>query len=911
MNVERTLYLLDAMALAYRAFFAFISRPRINSRGLNTSAVYGVTTTLVKLINEPDVAYVALVFDAEGGTFRNDIYPAYKATRDAPPEELLTNLPLIKQVARALSIPVYEVAGVEADDVIATLATKAQASGARAVIISPDKDFQQLLSPEISLFKPARRGEEFDLITEATFRETYELEPVQYIDVLALMGDSTDNVPGVPGIGEKTAVQLIREYSSVENLLAHAADVKGKRAREGLLDHQQQATLSKRLVTIRTDVEVPLDWEALERSPLSVEAVEPLFRELEFRTLLTRLGGQTAAEETAELHEAAASGERRRYDEASTNYRLITSASLLGALERTLRTAPMIALHGVRTEGSPIWADWVGLSVAWATDSACYIPIPLPDGTAEAEIIRILAPVLANPNLQKIGHDLKAVLLFLAYGDLAVEGPLFDTQVAHYLLAPETNHDLDFVARERLNYEPIAVDSVLGSGTQARGLRDVAPGEIMPLACEAAALAFALEQALRPELVQYEVDRVAREMEFPLIYVLAQMEETGVSIDLHRLAAIEAQLGDSLRKLETEIFEVAGRSFLIGSPQQVGEVLFSDLGLPQKSKTSTGQPSTREEVLIDLATEHPLPGLIIDWRKATRLQSTYIDSLKRMVHPRTGRVHTSFGQTVAATGRLSSSDPGLQNIPVRRATGREIRGAFVASEGSVLVDADYAQIELRILAHMSGDPGLAEAFRSNRDVHVETASRMFNVEADAVTREYRNKAKAVNYGIPYGLSVFGLAQQLRCSRDEAKALMDVYHASFPGIAPFLSEQVERARERGYAETLWGRRRYLPDLMARNRMVRSAAERIAINMPIQGTQADMIKLAMVSIYQRFKREGLRSRLVLQVHDELVFEVPTFELDHVQHLILDAMTSALPLSVPIYVELNYGPTWLEAH
>ena len=910
MDPDRKLYLLDAMALAYRAYFVFISRPRINSRGMNTSAVYGFTTTLIKLINDFELAYAAVVFDAEGGSFRNNIYPAYKATRDAPPEDLMSNLPYIKQVATALSIPVFEVAGVEADDVIGTLAKKAEADGARAVIVSPDKDFQQLLSPQISMFKPARRGEEFDLITDTTFREKHGLEPVQFIDVLALMGDASDNVPGIPGIGEKTALQLLQSYGDVENVLLHAQDIKGKRAREGLLEHADKATLSKTLVTIRTDVEVPLDWGALERGPLTREAVGPLFRELEFRTVLDRLGGDAPDEAPAEVRESEQT-RRRRYDESATDYRLIANRSELMALERTLRTAPAIAMHAVCTEGPPIWADWVGLSVAWVADSACYIPIPLPDGTTQPEIVRILAPVLANTNLAKIGHDLKPLLLFLAYGGLTVQGRCFDTQVAHYLLAPDTNHDLDFVARQHLNYAPITPETVLGSGRQARTLRDVPPVEMMPLACEAAALAFQLEQALHPELVKHDAYKVADQMEFPLIYVLAQMEETGVTIDPQRLAEIETQLEQELKELEAKIFEVAGRPFLIGSPQQVGDILFSDLGLPVKQKTSTGQPSTREDVLLELATAHPLPGLIIDWRKASRLQSTYIDNLKRLIHPQTGRVHTIFRQTVAATGRLSSSDPGLQNIPVRRATGREIRRAFVAPSGHVLLAADYAQIELRILAHMSGDEGLAVAFHSKRDVHTETAAQMLHIDAEAVTREQRNRAKAVNYGIPYGLSLFGLAQQLRCSRDEAKTIMAAYHESFPGIAPFLSEQVERARERGYAETLWGRRRYLPAITARNRMERSAAERIAINMPIQGTQADMIKLAMVNIYQRFKHEGLISRLILQVHDELVFEVPTFEVKIATPIIVEAMTSALPLSVPVEVDVNDGPTWLDAH
>ena len=909
MDSARTLFLLDAMALAYRAYFAFVSRPRINSRGLHTSCVYGFTTTLVKLVQGHGLTHGAVVFDGPEKTFRSELYADYKAHRLPPPEDLISNLPLIKDVARSLSLPVLQVEGVEADDVIGALARLVEAEGHRAIIVSPDKDFQQLLSMRVSMLKPGSRGQGFSPVTEASFRAQYELEPRQFIDVLALMGDKADNVPGVYGIGEKNATRLIQQYGSVEELLAHAEEVKGKRAREGLLAQGDMARLSRRLVTIKTDVPVRLDWDEMQRGKLTGEKTRSLFKRLEFISLLDRLGREPDAGAPVPVESGEAP--RQEYNPSLADFRIISQLKELKALERATRTMPTIALHAVRTEGAPVWSDLVGVAVAWAPDAACYIPVPLPDGSVRNDIVRVLAPVLTNMNLAKIGHDLKPLCVLLRFDGVDVRGALFDTQVAHYLLAPEQVHNLDFVARERLNYSSLDWREIVGKGREARPLRDIPPAELVAPACEAAALAFRLEDVLRRDLEAQGLSRIATAMEFPLIEALAHMEEVGVIIDLDRLLVIESQLKKEAAELEEKIFAEAGEVFLIGSPQQVGEILFERLGLPVRVKTPSGIPSTREDVLMELATSHPLPGLIIDWRKVTRLQGTYIEGLRRMAHPKTGRVHTVFNQTVVATGRLSSSDPGLQNIPSRSATGRELRRAFVAPRGWCLLSADYSQIELRILAHMSGDAGLAEIFTSGRDPHTETAARINGVEAADVTREQRESAKAVNYGIPYGLSATGLAQQLRCSREDAEALMRVHRESFPGVGPFLHEQVEEARRRGYAETLWGRRRYLPNITSSNRLVRSAAERIAINMPIQGTQADMIKLAAVDIQGRLRHEGLRTRPILQVHDELIFEAPHYELKVARDLIQDAMTGALPLSIPIEVNINHGPTWLDAH
>ena len=905
MTSDRTLFLLDAMALAYRAYFAFISRPRISSRGIDTSCVYGFTTTLIRLIREHRLRWAAVVFDAGERTFRNDLYADYKAHRDPPPEQLINNLPLIRKVAEALSIPVFEVPGVEADDVIGTLARQADAEGDRAVIVSPDKDFQQLLSPRVSLFKPARRGEDFDVVTDDMFRKKFGLEPSSFIDMLALMGDKADNVPGIYGIGEKTAQKLIQQYDSVENLLMHAADVKGKRAREGLLGNPGMARLSKTLVTIKVDVPIKVDWDALRRGSLTSNPVLGLFRELEFRTLIRRL------QQDSDPGLLPAITSTVRPDASVVDWRMIADVAELKALERTLREEKCLAFYALTDDKSPVHADWVGLAVAWAYDAACFIPLPLPDGTHSSDVVRILAPIFSNGKMTKIGHGIKPLIVRLGIEQLTLRGNVFDTEVAHYLLSPDASHSLGFVAREQLKYETVDMTALLGTGRSKRGLRDVPFDDLVTPACEAAALVFPLRDVLQSELKKQGLNELATDIEFPLILDLADMEASGVRIDLAALKVIESDLRSEVSRLEELIYAKAGERFNIGSPQQIGRILFEKLQLPSRVKTSSGKPSTKEDVLQDLATQHDLPGHILDWRRVTRLLSAYVLALPRAIWHESKRVHTVFNQTVAATGRLSSSDPGLQNIPVRTAKGREIRRAFVPRNGWRMLSADYAQIELRILAHMSQDVGLAEIFATGRDLHTETAARMFEIEPSDVTRAQRNRAKAVNYGIPYGLSATGLSRRLRCSRDAAKDLMRVYYESFPGIAPFLSRQVEIARECGYAKTLMGRRRYLPNITSRNPAVRSAAERIAFNMPIQGTQADMIKKAIVAICDAFRREGYASRLLLQVHDELVFEVPWFEENAVQDLVVNEMIEASSLSINVEVDAQYGLTWLDAH
>jgi DNA polymerase-1 len=940
--MSKKLYLLDAMALAYRAHFIFISRPLINARGENTSATYGFASALIKLIEDHQIEHMAVVFDVmgEGGTFRDAMYEDYKAHRDPPPEDLLLNLPWIKEMVMAMDIPVLEQDGFEADDIIGTLAVKAAAGGDDVVIVSPDKDFQQLLSPRISQFRPAYRGEAFDLNTDATFREKYGLEPIQFIDVLALMGDAADNVPGVPGIGEKTALKLIAAYESVENLLEHAGEIKGKKAREGLEQHAKEALLSKALVTIHTEMEIPLDWDMLHRKSPDLSALRSVLERLEFPSLYRRLervlvssqGGSSPAktepapradgrqpvdagdarDAAGDLFGGTAAGATpyRTIEDVSVDYRGLSSRAEVASLCETLLSTAEWAFDSETTSTDAMLASPVGLSFSWAPHQGVYVPLPLPDGTSTPAVLSILQPAFSSAAL-KVGQNVKYDLLVLAQAGLSVEGPFFDTMVAHYLVDPDGRHGMDEMARNMLDYEPISIKSLIGSGRQQRSMRDVPIADVIPYACEDADITLQLKQALAPQLDAHQVRSVAENIEFPLIPVLVAMEQAGISVDLSLLDETRSVLADDIAGLEASVHAAAGEPFNLASTRELGTILFEKLGLRVVAKTGKGQPSTRESVLEELATEHEIPGMILDWRRLSKLKSTYVDGLTGLINPMTRRVHTSFNQTIAATGRLSSSNPNLQNIPVRTARGRELRKAFVPREGWTLMSADYVQIELRILASMAGDENLIAAFHRGEDIHTATAARVFGVALQDVHPDQRRKAKEVNYGIPYGVSAFGLAQRLRTSVSEAASIIDQYQRSYPAVAKWLAMQVERAREEGFVETLLGRRRYVPDIRASNRVVRGAAERIAVNMPIQGTQADMIKIAMINIHRALAEGGFDAQMVLQVHDELVLEMPLEEEAAVASLLRAGMIDALPLEVPVEVDLSTGSNWLEAH
>ncbi len=928
-----TLYLLDAMALAYRAHFIFISRPLMNRKGFNTSATYGFVSALAKLVEDHGMDHMAVVFDVmeEGGTFRDELYDEYKAHRDPPPEELLANLPFIKDVVQALDIPVIEMGGVEADDVIGTLAVRAEKDGADAVIVSPDKDFRQLLSGHISQFRPAYRGESFDIMTGDTFREKYGLEPVQFIDLLALMGDSADNIPGVHGIGEKTALKLIHEYGSVENLLEHADEVTGKRAREGLQQHAREALLSKQLVTIKTDVDVPETWDDFVVRHPDMDRVRELFEELEFQRLQDRVArvfarldhsrapnGAVQDASTDADPAAALAGTQQdngsmgpaQLDLDEVDYRTIANLEELSALVDVLEEADEFALDTETTSTDPVMASLVGLSFSTAEGKAFYVPTPMPDGTPTETVLDVLQPVVSS-RARKVGQNIKYDLVVLARHRVRVEGPFFDTMVAHYLCAPEEPHGMDHLAQTLLGYAPVPISDLIGTGKNQLSMRDIPISTVSPYACEDADITLRLKTVLDDMLARDALTDMAVGVEFPLLPVLVSMEVRGVRVDLEVLSRLSDELGADIERLEGEIHDVAGEAFNIGSPAQIGTILFEKLGLPVLEKTGTGKPSTRESVLQQLATEHELPARILDWRELSKLKSTYVDALPSMVHPETGRIHTTYSQTTAATGRLASSRPNLQNIPIRTERGRAIRQAFVAEDGYVLLSADYSQIELRILASLSGDEELCRAFTSGEDVHTATAARVFKVLSSEVTPDMRRRAKEVNYGIPYGISAFGLAQRLRCPVPEASELIDTYKRTYPGVARYLHDQVEVARDRGYAETALGRRRYIPDIKARNHNVRSFAERVAVNMPIQGTQADMIKLAMIALHERLSSYGGDAHLIMQVHDELVLEVPREDIDQVKAMVHDAMTSAMTLSIPVEVEMDTGSNWLEAH
>jgi len=922
------LFLLDGMALAYRAHFAFATRPLINKKNMDTSACYGFVGTMLSLIEREKPEHIAVVMDAPGPNFRDEIYEKYKGHRPPMPDPLRIALPFIKDLVKAFDIPMLEIPGYEADDVIGTLAKQAEAGGQHAVIVSPDKDFRQLLGPGVSILRPTRKDEEFDWITEEKFRSEYGLPPIKFIDVLALLGDTADNVPGVPGIGEKTAPSLIQQYGSVENLLDHAAEVSAKRVREGLLNNRDQAIMSKLLVTIHTEVALDLDWQTLVRTKPDIEEIGRLFDELEFGKTLrgrihryaqtfnpTPVGSQANLFggfelPTSGLTDILVHGEAFSFDAEKVRYHLLSDPTAQRTLGERLNQAAEFCFDTETTGTDAMRAELVGCSASLVEAEAFYLPT-LDENTTHA-VLAALKPALENPNITKCGQNVKYDLLMMKRYGINLKGPIFDTMVAHFLLSPDGQHGLDAISMEVLNYKKIPTSALLGEGKKnQKTMREVPVEDVSNYACEDADITLRLAQHLRNRLTEEGLMPLAEEVEMPLVPVLAQMEANGILVDVEALKEYSVQLAVKLIEMEQQIYTSAGGTFNIGSPKQLGEVLFDRLKLPSGKKTATGQYSTDERVLQELAVEHDLPALILDWRKFSKLKSTYVDALPTYANPNTGRIHTSFHQTIAATGRLASSNPNLQNIPIRSGEGREIRRAFIASPGHVLLSADYSQIELRIIAHMSNDEGLSETFRRNDDIHTAAAALIFKVNPEDVTRLQRNRAKEVNYGIPYGISAFGLSQRMRIPRSEAQFLIDGYHASYPGVAKLILNLIEEARKKGYAETLKGRRRYLKDIHAANRQLRQAAERVAVNMPIQGSQADMIKIAMIRLQKRLEEESLKSRMVLQVHDELLFEVPENEVDYLKTIVHKEMQEALPLSVPVEIGMGIGKNWLDAH
>lgn len=930
----KKLFLLDAYALIYRAYYALIRAPRITSKGFNTSAIFGFCNTLDEILRKENPTHIAVCFDPHGPTFRHEMYEDYKAQREAQPEDISASVPIIKEIVEAYRIPVFEVPGFEADDVIGTLANMAAKEGYTTYMMTPDKDYGQLVTDNILMYKPSLRGQGFELRGVEEVCEKYGIEsPAQVIDLLALEGDTIDNIPGCPGVGPKTATKLIGEYKSVENLLDHAGEIKGALGQK-IRDNAEQIRFSKKLATIKTDVPLEVDFDRLRREPEDVEALRDIFTDLEFKTFLSRLNSRvkTAAGDAAET----ASPERKRHtvelppqpslfdfmegaeeesdgsspfavaDTVPTDYSVVKSVGDAGRLvEEAAKAGNVgIALYAVGPEA--MTASLRAIAVSTAPGNGRYVDIP-PHEPARSEMMSLLEPLFTSPSTTLVSHDIKRDIVLLRREKILVSSPYFDTQLAHYLLQPEMRHRLADIV---MNLLAIQMDEY--DDTSRKPFGPLPAGEEVKRLCQQADMTRRLKAPLTELLDKNGQRRLLDEIELPLASVLADMEWTGVRIDTAELARLSVSLTAQLREIEEKAYELAGEKFNISSPMQVGEILFGKLKLNTRAKrTKKGSYSTTEEVLLKHRDAHPLVGLILEARGLKKLLTTYVDALPTLVNPSTGKIHTTFNQTVTATGRISSANPNLQNIPIRTEDGREVRRAFIADEGCLVMSADYSQIELRLLADLSNDPELTEAFNSGLDIHRATASKIYHVPYGEVTDNQRRKAKTANFGTVYGISAFGLAERLNIPRAEAKELIDGYFTTYPHIRQFIEESTEKARKEGYVSTIMGRKRYLPDINSRNATVRSYAERNAVNAPIQGSAADIIKIAMIRVHHEMNRLGLKSKMVLQVHDELVFNVHPEELPVLQELVIREMSGAFSGAVPLEVSAGTGPDWLAAH
>lgn len=935
---DKKLFLLDAYALIFRAYFAFAKNPRITSGGMDTSAIYGFTTALLDLLSKENPTHIAVCFDLPQPTERHEMFPEYKANRDATPEAIKIAVPYIHKILEAFNIPALGVPGFEADDVIGTLAKKAEQEGFTTYMMTPDKDFGQLVSPNIFMYRPGRGGNPPEVWGEAEVCEKFGLDRVeQVIDYLGMMGDSVDNIPGLPGVGAKTAQKLLAQYGSLEETLAHADEIKGKLG-EKIRDNAELGVLSKKLARIIIDVPVDLAADTLVRDPWDQEALLGIFEELEFRTLGRRLGlTQTEASAPSEAKptstkvslssndqmslfggddtptEAATAGISSRESVATTThlYQMVETAVEARQLALILAEQSSVAFDTETTSLDTLDAELVGMSFSPAKGKAYYVPVPT-DRAAAQEMVDAFAPFWASAG-EKIGQNIKYDISVLMNYGVEVKGPLFDTMIAHYLIQPDMRHNMDILAETYLNYQCISIESLIGKGKNQKNMRDLSPEEILDYAAEDADITFQLKEIFEPKLAETGVDKVFRNIEMPLVPVLARMEREGIRVDVGALQSYSGELEEVIMRLEEEIVELAGRPFNVGSPRQLGEVLFEDLKLSDKpKKTKTGQYATSEAILEGLKKSHPIINKILGFRELKKLKSTYVDALPELVHGTTGRIHTSFNQTVAATGRLSSTNPNLQNIPIRTENGRKVRAMFIpGDEERILLAADYSQIELRVIAALAKDEAMIAAFQAGEDIHRATAAKVFEVAPEEVTREQRSNAKTVNFGIVYGVSAFGLSQQTDMSRKEAKAAIDGYFRTYPGIKKYMDDQVAFARDHGYVETITGRRRYLKDIESRNAVVRGHSERNAVNAPIQGSAADIIKLAMIEVDRAMRAANMKSKMLLQVHDELVFDVYKDELEELKALVVEKMEAAVSLEVPMVAEVGTGSNWLEAH
>ena len=918
------LFLLDAYALIYRSYYAFIKNPRINSKGLNTSAIVGFVNTLQEVLTKEQPTHLGVAFDPHGPTFRSDAYPAYKAQREATPEDIRKAVPIIKDLLKAWNIPILQVDGYEADDVIGTLATKAGAQGVTTYMLTPDKDYGQLVNEHVFIFRP-RHGGGYETMGIEEVKAKYGIPSTHaVIDLLALMGDSADNFPGCPGVGEKTAVKLIDHFGTIENMLEHTEEIKGA-LKTKVEEHVDDIKMSKFLATIKTDVPIELNLDELKISESNEEELGKLLDELEFKTLAGKIlkkSEKTSKPVNGQLDlfaEFAPVGSNEQefsnletLKTTSHNYQLIDNEEDLKKLCDFFLTKKILSLDTETTSTNAIDAELVGLSFAVKEHEAFYVPIP--ENREEAQKrVDIFRPVYESEEILKVGQNLKYDLEVLRNYGIELKGKMWDTMIAHYLIQPELRHNMDYMAEIYLHYQTIHIDELIGpKGKNQRSMRELDPKDVYEYAAEDADITLQLKNKLEPELKKYGAEKLFYEIEMPLMPVLAEMEMNGVCLDTDSLAETSKQLTSRMNEIEQRIYELAGQPFNIASPKQVGEILFDKLKIVEKAKkTKTGQYVTSEEVLQQLKNKHEIVADILEHRGLKKLIGTYIDALPKLINPHTGHIHTSFNQTITATGRLSSSDPNLQNIPIRGEDGKEIRKAFIPEPGCLFFSADYSQIELRVMAHLSNDDNMIEVFREGKDLHAATAANIYKKPIEEVTRDERTKSKRANFGIIYGITVFGLAERLDIDRAEAKQLIDGYFDTFPQVHDYMEKSKEIARQQGYVTTLFGRRRYLPDINSANSVVRGFAERNAINAPIQGTAADIIKVAMIRIFQRFKKEGIKSKMILQVHDELNFSVYPEEKEQVERIVLEEMQGAFDMKVPLVADSGFGNNWLEAH
>jgi DNA polymerase-1 len=922
------IFLLDAYALLYRSHFAFIKNPRVTSTGLNTSAVFGFTNTLLEIIGKEHPSHLGVAFDPPGGTFRHEEYQEYKAQRESMPEDLRAMIPFAKRMLEVLDIPIMEVPGYEADDVIGTISRKADPEKYDVYMVTSDKDYAQLVKENVFLYRPRFRGGGYDVLGHDEVVEKFGIPPEKMIDFLGLKGDASDNIPGIPKVGDKTAVKLINEFGTVEEIIANADKIGGKALKASVIEHAEQGLFSKKLATIHCDVPLEWNYDSLAIGHADLEKLMPLMAELEFKTLTNRIlssklnlvkagqldlfGGSDGGSEVAVAQVLGDYSDERTLQDTEHNYVLVDTAEGRKALAATIKDPGKVCFDTETTGLDPLLAELVGLSFAVKPFEAYYVPCPADRSETDA-VLADFKEVLEDESVKKIGQNLKYDMLMLRCYDIEVKGELFDTMLAHYVVDANGKHGIDAMAKELLSYRPVSIETLIGKkGKKQLSMRDIEVEKVAEYAAEDADVTLRLADVLASKVADNEV---FNKIDTPLLPVLNDLEWEGIRIDQQFLADYSVDLEKRLVLLKEEIYSIAGEEFNINSPKQLGDIMFEklELGKGRKAKkTKTGQYQTNEQILLDLAVQHELPAKILAFRGIGKLKSTYVDSLPKLINPRTGRVHTTFSQTVAVTGRLSSSDPNLQNIPIRTDDGREVRKAFVPrDEDYLLMSADYSQVELRIMASLAKDEAMIEAFRAGEDIHRASASRVFGVEPSQVSSEQRSRAKTVNFGIIYGISAFGLSQRMGIPRREASDIIKTYFEKYPGVKAYMDHSVEFAKKRGYVETIFGRRRYLPDIFSSNNTVRSFAERNAINSPIQGTAADIIKLAMIKVQKAIKDAGLKSRMLLQVHDELVFDAHRDEIDELKTLVMTNMAGAAQLEVPLDVEVGLGDNWLEAH